>query len=135
MFAGMMHDTGLLIQLNNLQKKDKSGFYSNLDEDKLIRLDYEVHQQSHQMVGAHFIDIWDLPFSIYEAALYHHTPLDTNIVHNELVSAVHIAQAYAWRVLSDAGNISVDPQVFENINISAQDFEKRLARYLKQQKI
>jgi len=103
--------------------------------DKLIRLDHEEYQHSHQMVGAHFIDIWDLPFSIYEATLYHHRPTDENIVHNELVSVVHIAQAYAWRVLSTSDRIRVEPDVFAGLSISVEDFEKRLARYMKQQKI
>lgn len=135
MFAGLMHNIGLLIQLNSLSKKPNSGFGADASIDKLIRLDQEEYQHSHQMVGAHFIDIWDLPFSIYEASLYHHRPKDDNIVHNELVLVVNIAQAYAWRALSASDRIRVDPEVFESLNISVEDFEKRLARYLKQQKI
>ena len=135
MFAGLMHNIGLLIQLNSLSKKQDKLSLQDATTDKLISLDFEEHQHSHQMVGAHFIDIWDLPFSIYEASLYHHRPDDSNIVHNELVSAVHISQAYAWRVLSGRSDIKVAPEVFETINISIEEFEKRLARYLKQQKI
>jgi len=135
MFAGLMHNIGLLIQLNSLRKKQSSGFGADASIEKLIQLDHEDYQHSHQMVGAHFIDIWDLPFSIYEATLYHHRPTDNNIVHNELVSAVNIAQAYAWRALSASDRIRVEPEVFASLNISVDDFEKRLARYLKQQKI
>lgn len=135
MFAGLMHNIGLLILLNSLQKKSGNNNGNKLTAADLIKLDYDEHQHSHQMAGAHFIDIWDLPFSIYEAALYHHRPLDSNIVHHELVSAVHIAQAYAWRVLAGTDSKPVKADVFESVNISVEDFEKRLARYLKQQKI
>jgi len=135
MFAGLMHNVGLLIQLNSLRKNADIGLGADSSIDKLIRLDHEEYQHSQQMVGAHFIDIWDLPFSIYEATLYHHRPTDENIVHNELVSVVHIAQAYAWRVLSTSDRIRVEPDVFAGLSISVEDFEKRLARYMKQQKI
>lgn len=135
MFAGLMHNIGLLIQLDSLRRKQDAGFGADTAINKLISLDHEEYQHSHQMVGAHFIDIWDLPFSIYEATLYHHRPTDGNIVHNELVSAVNIAQAYAWRVLSASDRLTVDADVFASLNISVEDFEKRLARYLKQKKI
>jgi len=134
MFAGLMHNIGLLIQLGNLSNKGDLNI-QDLTVSKLMELDSGEYQHSHCLVGAHFIDVWDLPFSIYEATLYHHRPMDKNIVHNELVSGVHIALAYAWKVLTDADNRPVEPQVFKNINISPEDFEARLARYLKQKKI
>jgi HD-like signal output (HDOD) protein len=133
MFAGLMHNIGLLILHNSMH--NKSGESNPLTAEELMQLDSEECQSNHQMVGAHFIDIWDLPFSIYEAALYHHKPTDSNIVHNELVAAVHIAQAYAWKVLTDTDIKPIDPQVFKILSISPEDFNKKLSRYLKQVKI
>jgi hypothetical protein len=52
-------------------------------------------------------------------------------VNNELVSIVHIAQYYAWKALGATNTPKVSPAVFQSIGISAEEFEKRLARYLK----
>lgn len=130
MFAGLMHNIGLVILIQSLQKK---GTFkgSDLTISDLVQLDSGEYQLSHQMIGAHFQDLWDLPFPMYEAALYHHRPLDTSIVNHELVAAVHIAQAYAWKVLQGSDYRPVQPEIFKIIGITVEDFEKRLARYLK----
>lgn len=134
MFAGLMHNIGLLILHDSMQ--NKSGENINpLTAEELMQLDSEECQHNHQMIGAHFVDIWDLPFSIYEAVLYHHRPTDSNIVHNELVAAVHIAQAYAWKVLTGSDIKPIDPQVFNALNITPEEFDKKLSRYLKQVKL
>jgi len=49
---------------------------------------------------------WELPLPIVEAALYHHDPLNEGIINKELVQAVHIANAMAWRKIK--GPIDAD---------------------------
>jgi response regulator RpfG family c-di-GMP phosphodiesterase len=130
MFAGLMHNIGLIILSNNLQSSvDLSR--PDLTANDYIRLENEKYEVIHQEIGAHFLDLWDLPFPIYESALFHHRPLDHYIVNSELVTAVHIAQAYAWKSLQGSGFLPVRPEVFRNIGITAEEFEKRLSRYLK----
>lgn len=129
MFAGLMHNIGLIILTNVAEQKEAKGISTYTLKD-YIQLEYSDENIFHQEVGAHYLDEWDLPFAIYETALYHHRPLDNNIINRELVSCVHIAQAYAWKTLG-ADNITVNPEVFEGIGINIQDFEKRLSRYLK----
>lgn len=130
MFAGLMHNVGLILLINSLLKKG-SLKGTSLSVSDLVHLDIGEYELSHQMIGAHFLNMWDLPFSMYEAALYHHRPLDTYIVNHELIAAVHIAQAYAWKVLQGSDYRPVQPEVFKSIDISVEEFEKRLARYLK----
>ncbi len=129
MFAGLMHNIGLILLIKNLQK---SGAYTasgqSADEYFLELGDYMI---SHQEAGGHFLETWDLPFPMYEVALYHHRPGDPGIVNSELVSAVHIAQHYAWRALGAENLPAISEQVFEQLEVSQSDFEKRLARYLK----
>lgn len=127
MFAGLMHNIGLVILSSFEGEKHKE---SNRTLSDYIPLDYGEDQLLHQKVGAYYLNRWDLPFPIYETALYHHRPLDSNVINKELVSCVHIAQAYAWKKLGK-DDISVDPGVFDGIGVSVSDFEKRLARYLK----
>lgn len=129
MFAGLMHNIGLIILANISNQKEGS------DKTPLTVIDYANLEHGedeimHQELGAHFLDQWDLPFPIYEVALYHHRPLDINIINQELVSSVHIAHSYAWKTLG-AETEPVSPKVFESIGVSVTDFEKRLARYLK----
>ncbi|MDD3174307.1 MAG: HDOD domain-containing protein [Herbinix sp.] len=130
MFAGLMHNIGLVILSNNLQKNG-SHELSNLTPNDYLKLELGEYEEPHQEVGAHLLDQWDLPFSVYEVALYHHRPLNHNIINQELVSCVHIAQAYAWKVLGALEPEPIASEVFENIGITAADFEKRLNRYLK----
>jgi HD-like signal output (HDOD) protein len=143
MFAGLLHNIGLILLTNSLQNNEKE-VQPPLTTDARINQDESVTQftyqelepakleEAHQEIGAHFIDQWDLPFSMYEAALYHHRPLSTNIINQELVSCVHIAQAYAWKTLGVSVDLPpVSPEVFDHIGCSATEFEKRLARYLK----
>jgi response regulator RpfG family c-di-GMP phosphodiesterase len=129
MFAGLTHNIGLLILRKSCAKDDKEA-RADLTVKDLVQLEYGEEESLHQELGAHFIDLWDLPFPIYETALYHHRPLNANIINRELVACVHIAQAYAWRALG-AEEITVASEVFEEIKVSRSDFEKRLSRYLK----
>lgn len=129
MFAGLMHNIGLIVLMKSLQKKgviDKKDFTA---DD--YRIELEEHLVNHQEIGAHLLDMWDLPFPMYEVALYHHRPLDQCIVNYELVSIVHIAQYYAWVNLGATNIPPVQDEVFEAIKVTRDEFEKRLARYLK----
>lgn len=130
MFAGLLHNIGLIILSKSLQKNG-SLKQPNLSANDYITLENGEYELSHQEIGAHFLDIWDLPFPIYEVALYHHRPSDTGIVNKELVSAVHIAQAYAWKVLAGNDEARVKKEAFENLNVTTEEFERRLSRYLK----
>lgn len=130
MFAGLLHNVGLIFLSKNLQENGSLG-KADLTANDYISLELSENHVNHQEIGAHFLDIWDLPFPIYEVALYHHRPLDSCIVNQELVSCVHIAQAYAWKFLGGTAQEPVSPEVFAQIGVSLQDFEKRLARYMK----
>jgi response regulator RpfG family c-di-GMP phosphodiesterase len=130
MFAGLMHNIGMIILSNSLQKNGSLKQH-DLSVNDLMKLELGEYQQNHQEIGAHFLDVWDLPFPIYESALFHHRPMDHCIVNQELVSCVHIAQAYAWKALGSLEAESVAPEVFESVGVSKEDFEKRLARYMK----
>ncbi len=129
MFAGLMHNIGLIILSNNSDDKEKVD-QSVPTLNEYAMLEHGKDELLHQELGAHFLDQWDLPFPIYEAALYHHRPLSHNIIHLELVSCIHIAQAYAWKALGGEFE-PVAKEVFDNIGVSVEDFETRLGRYMK----
>lgn len=130
LFAGLMHNIGLILLSRSLQKNG-SLKQPNLTANDYVTLENGEYELSHQEIGAHFLDLWDIPFPMYEVALYHHRPLDPFIVNHELVSAVHIAQAYAWKALEGTNHAPVLPEVFAGLGITVEDFERRLFRYLK----
>ncbi len=130
MFAGLMHNIGLIVLSKNLNNKGILG-KAPLTVDDYAKLDLEEYEFNHQEIGGYLLDTWDLPFTMYEVALYHHRPNSTCIVHNELVACVHIAQHYAWVCLGATVSEPVADEVFDQIHIDIDDFEKRLSRYLK----
>lgn len=130
MFAGLLHNIGLILMTTSLQKKGIINHAEFTPED-YVQLEYGECENSHQEIGAHFLDLWDIPFQMYEVALYHHRPLSPSIIFNELVSAVNIAKTYAWKNLGAVSVPPVEEEVFESFGFSSEEFEKRLARYLK----
>ena len=130
MFAGLMHNIGLIVLSKHLQN---NGTLSKdaLTVDDYAKLDLEEYEYNHQEIGGYLLDMWDLPFPMYEVALYHHRPNSPCIVNNELVSCVHIAQHYAWVCLGATVSDPVPEEVFDRIGLNMEDFEKRLSRYLK----
>jgi response regulator RpfG family c-di-GMP phosphodiesterase len=130
MFAGLMHNIGLIILSNQLQNRGQLGS-DPLAVDDYAKLDHEEYEFNHQEIGGYLLDIWDLPFPMYEVALYHHRPDSNCIVNHELVTCVHIAQHYAWRCLGANLSEHIAEEVFDKLDIDTEDFEKRLSRYLK----
>jgi response regulator RpfG family c-di-GMP phosphodiesterase len=130
MFAGLMHNIGLIILSNNLQNDGTLG-KELLTVDDYVKLDLEEYEHNHQEIGGYLLDTWDLPFQMYEVALYHHRPTSPSIVNNELVSCVHIAQHYAWVCMGATVSEPVADEIFNHIELNIDDFEKRLSRYLK----
>ncbi len=130
MFAGLLHNIGLIL-LSRSRKQNGSLKKPHLTSNDYIELENDEYVANHQVVGAYFLDQWDLPFPIYEVALYHHNPLAPAVIFHELVCAVHIAEAYAWKALSGDKYVPVKPEVFEKLGITKEEFEKKLARYLK----
>jgi len=131
MFAGLLHNIGLIILMRSLQKKGSID-QSKLTIDDFVQLENGDYSLKHQEIGAHFLDLWDLSFPMYEVALYHHRPVENSVIFDELVSAVHIAQIYAWKTLGATNTDPVDETIFEKLGFSSNEFERRLSKYLKQ---
>lgn len=132
LFAGLLHNVGFtVLYRNHLLQGTSELKQSDINLKDLLALEMGEYQINHQELGAYLLNMWDLPFPAIEVALYHHRPLDPNIINTELVSCVHIAQHYAWKVVDGKINIELLPEAFHNIGITAKDFEEKLARYLK----
>ena len=128
MFAGLMHNIGFIL-LNGSQQGSLNKDSNTVDD--YAKMDLDDYELKHQEIGGYLLDMWDIPFPMYEVAMFHHRPTNPSIVHHELVSCVHIAQHYAWVCLGATMSEAVSKEVFDRIDIDVDDFEKRLSRYLK----
>lgn len=123
--AGLLHNIGIATMhqvfgeayRTVLQNMDEGGHY-------IIHEEMTQFNVSHQEVGAYLIRWWDLPFPLIEAALYHHHPLDSGVVHTDLVYAVHIAQHYAWKLVNPKIMNHFELECFDRLNIEMVAFEK-----------
>jgi len=118
--AGLLHDIGEIILFHQYEQELSAaiGKAPNLEEESLCILERKMIGFSHQEIGGYLLSWWGLPFSIVEAALYHHNPFDMAVHNQELVKAVHIAGYYAWVLLGREDWAAVDDQVFEHIGIT-----------------
>lgn len=97
--AGLLHDIGRVLLI-----KDFSQPYSGVLRSVLQNKGAAFHETerslmgiSHDEVGGYLLNWWSLPHPIVEAAVFHHDPLNSAVIHHELVAAVHIADYYAWK--------------------------------------
>jgi HD-like signal output (HDOD) protein len=92
MFAGMVHDFGKLILINNYT--DKWGDVLKMQEEAQVPLptiEKEILGVTHCEIGAYMLGAWGLSDNIVEAVLFHHTPLDVHPTTVTPLIALHIA--------------------------------------------
>lgn len=122
--AGLLHNIGTLILIQS-RTEDYSEVTKKIQPKSLNMLDLErtAFGITHQEAGGYLINWWKLPFQIVEAAMYHHSPLDTSVINKELVAAIHIAQHYAWILTKQPVVTEFFPQTFEMLGIPRDNFE------------
>jgi HD-like signal output (HDOD) protein len=123
--AGLLHNIGALLLMQNYFAE----YVSMISEARiecinLLGLEKDAFQITHQEAGGYLVSWWELPFPIVEAALFHHRPLDPCIMNREVVSAVHLAQHFAWHKMDIQIVSEFYPEVYESLGIPAEEFEK-----------
>ena len=122
--AGILHNIGLFLLLHNYFEP----FLKLMDQTQkspkcFLQREREEFNVTHQEVGAYLARWWGLPFPLVEVALYHHRPLDQNIINTELVACVNIAQHYAWLLMKEPILIEFSPELFDHVGIKMEEFE------------
>jgi HD-like signal output (HDOD) protein/CheY-like chemotaxis protein len=122
--AGLLHNIGTLVLIHNrIEEYSKVANKARPNLLNLLDLEREAFRVTHQEAGGYLISWWKLPFPIVEAALYHHNPLDPRVFNKEIVSAVHLAQHYAWILTKQPVITEFFPETFDILRIPRDKFE------------
>lgn len=127
--AGLLHDIGKVVFYEHFENEYKKVLTMNLQNSNtsIIECEKSILGFCHNEIGAFLLDWWRLPLSIVESALYHHSPLNDNIINKEIVSVIHLADYYAKRLLKhDSFETELEPQVFDYLSIKADLLESWL---------
>jgi len=123
--VGLLHDIGSIVLMSNYPTEFDQ-IIKRVKADKTLKfhdLEAEMIGFSHEQLGGYLLDLWGLPFPIIEAALCHHDPMNPQIVNQELVKAVHIANHYAWKAMTYVKYDNyLNREVFESLGITETQF-------------
>ncbi len=117
MLAGLLHDTGKLIQLAYFRDKIQAAGSQAVKEEIPLHLAEQAQSGvDHSRVGAHLLALWGLPQALVEAVAFHHEPLQAGEPHPGVLTAVHIADGIIWEnyrersqaLRPDGGSLDMD---------------------------
>jgi HD-like signal output (HDOD) protein len=124
--AGLLHDIGKIILLK--QYPEQYIQILNLVEEttgnSLKELEQPTLNITHGEIGGYLLNLWQLPYSIVEAALFHHYPTRCPVINKEIVYLVHLASYYSWRKISANFCDELDLKVFELLKTSPEKCEE-----------
>ncbi len=132
--AGLLHDVGRVIMLQ---------FFDNEFEEVVNRVKKEklqIHQLEqnilgvdHQKIGAYLLNWWEIPTPIVESAMYHHDPLNENIINKELVQVVHISNYYSWKIVDKENSFEeLNLKVLEELNIEKELLDSVIEEFMRE---
>lgn len=130
--AGLLHDIGKVIIYKYYKKEHDQVLSMIKTSDELAN--WECEKQligvSHQEIGGYLLNWWELPFPIVEAALFHHDPMNENIINKELVSVIHLANYYSgYKLDSNFLKNKLVEDVFDYLDINQKELEIFISNY------
>ena len=128
--AGLLMNVGSVLMLNRFKEKYLELIQlADAANMNMTTIEWEAFETSHCEVGGYLLQWWQFPYPLVEVALYHHTPLDENVVNQELLCAAHIAVKYSKELLGKRDNSIFNEKAFEFLNISRESFEKSIENF------
>lgn len=123
---GLMHDIGKIVLVNNFTDRYLKAAIAIRNKEELFYYyeQMEFTDTTHEELGAYLLNWWELPQPIVEAVLYHHNPLDKNVIDKELVSLLYISDIYSWNYICGGKYWSIDPKVLELLDISQDECDQ-----------
>lgn len=120
--AGLVHDMGKLILAANVPLMGAS--ITQLQETKNLPqrdAELQVLGTTHAELAACLLGNWGLPLAVLEAVAWHHVPTRSDETSFSLLTAVHVANVFAYELASgaqrDAIPVTFDHQYLEQIQL------------------
>lgn len=128
--AGLLHNVGTVFLLKYYLEPYLALLeQARREESPVLPMERLTFGVTHAETGGSLLQMWDFPLPVVESALYHNDPLDPNIIHTELVWAVHIASRYAYRLTGMESYEYFDGDTFDYLGISRSGFESSLRHH------
>ena len=90
--AGMLHEVGLLLLMNELEDELAEAWkYARRFGLPCAEAERRVIGASHAAVGAYLMGIWGLPDTVVQAIAFHHTPSAMSEERISPLTEVHVA--------------------------------------------
>lgn len=127
--VALFHDIGKVVLINNYSSSylDICDVYRCNEDEEIGQLEKERFGITHEEVGYYFMKLRGLREEIPEAALYHHDPLNPEILNKKLIKVIHIANHYSKKILEMKVNESeLVEEVFDHIGLNREFFERRV---------
>ncbi len=131
--AGLLHDIGKVafFKIYNEEYDELYKTKGNLSLEEINKLEKEKFNVSHEELGGYLLRWWDIPYAIVESALYHHNPMLSSEANRELVSMIHIADYYSWKIIDRKYETKLYREVFDIYEISEEKCEQIIADIIK----
>jgi len=113
--AGLLHDVGKLIFMENLTKEYKKAIDLSKKENlTLHEAEIRLFAATHCQVGAYLLGLWGISSDIVETVGFHHMPEQLPGQNNKILMAVYIANELT---MNKNGDISAE-ELMEKLNKS-----------------
>ncbi len=130
--AGLLHDIGRVIiyQFFMDEFKQVLEVVKEHPERSITEIEREIIGVDHQKIGGYLLNWWEIPVPIVESAVFHHDPMHESVINKELVSVVHIANYYSWKLLKDETTTQIlDLQVYDYLGIKEENVMKVIQEF------
>lgn len=122
--VALTHDIGKLALLRQYGERYLEIFRAaENDEQGIAILEKKEFGISHQELGGHLLNWWNLPYPFVEAAMFHEKPLDSPTTDRSMACLIHLADYYAWQRLRPKRKKHLQEDVFAVLGSRRQTCE------------
>lgn len=134
--AGLLINIGIIFLLNRFDQKymkmiqEVKQLNHEESEVTLENIEIEAFGSSHSEIGGYLLNLWEIPYPIVEAAIYHHNPFNENVIDKELLTIVHLAEHYSAKTIYLDSSINDIDECFKYLSIEKNKFERKIEELL-----
>jgi len=111
--AGLLHDLGQIIMLQIYGEEYYQVVLRQiLKEEEIVKVEEETFGTNHTVMGSYFLNWWAFPIGLVEMTLYHHDPLEENIINRKEVALMTLASHMASDELNE-----MSTQVYDALSV------------------